>query len=37
MSNTKLEYLVMSMTAKISQWIAQVLRDMGYLLYIRDS
>ena len=25
------------MTAKMSQWIAQVLRDMGYSSYIGDS
>jgi hypothetical protein len=34
MSSTESEYLSMSMTAKISQWIAQVLRDMGYINYI---
>ena len=33
-SSTESEYLSMSMTAKLSQWIAQVLRDMGYPKYI---
>jgi hypothetical protein len=37
MSSTKSEYLAMLITVKMSQWIAQVLRDMGYSLYIRDS
>jgi hypothetical protein len=36
-SSTESEYLAMSMTAKMSQWIAQVLRDMGYSSYIGDS
>jgi hypothetical protein len=33
-SSTESEYLSASMTAKMSQWIAQVLRDMGYAKYI---
>jgi Reverse transcriptase (RNA-dependent DNA polymerase)/gag-polypeptide of LTR copia-type len=36
-SSTESEYLSMSMTAKMSQWIAQVLRDMGYPEYIGRS
>ena len=36
-SSIESEYLEMSMTAKMSQWIAQVLRDMGYSSYIGDS
>ena len=36
-SSTESEYLAMSMTAKMSQWIAQVLRDIGYSSYIGDS
>lgn len=33
-SSTESEYMAMSGTAKTSQWVAQVLRDMGYSKYI---
>ena len=36
-SSTESEYISMSITAKMSQWIAQVLRDMGYASYIGPS
>lgn len=36
-SSTESEYMAMSMCAKQGQWIAQVLRDMGYPEYIGDT
>jgi len=33
-SSTESEYMAMSGTAKTSQWVAQVLRDIGYPKYI---
>ena len=35
-SSTESEYLAMLMTVKMSQWIAQVFKDMGYSSYIGD-
>lgn len=36
-STTGSEYLLMSKTAKMSQWIAKVLKDMGYAKYISPT
>ena len=35
--STKSEYISMLIIAKMSQWITQVLRDMGYASYIGPS
>ena len=36
-STTEAEYIAMSTTAKQGQWIAQVLRDMGYPQYVAEN
>ena len=36
-STAEAEYMAMAITAKLGQWIAQVLRDMGYPHYIAKN
>ena len=36
-SSTKLEYIAMSLCAKVSQWIVQVLKDIGFPRYVGND
>lgn len=36
-STTEAEYIALSLTAKQGQWVAQVLRDMGYPQYVAEN